>query len=158
MARSVIAALVEQGDLDELTRLVDRLCGAREWDELLELRESCRAALQRGKQLWPVAAHAEYRLALEAPGPWAGPMLEPGTGRFALGPLTEVAASTHAWEELVPYAPPGPTSAMAANERVLRGEDLRQDARVDVRVLELPLALEPWEPVYPLAEYGPDEA
>ena len=68
-------------DIDELTRHVDRLCSARDWDELLQLRDICVAALQRGKQLWSVAAHAEYRLALEAPAPWAAQMLVPGTGR-----------------------------------------------------------------------------
>ena len=153
-----IGRLVEMGDLDELTRLVDRLCRDEEWDVLLELRDLCRAALQRGKQLWPVAAHAEYRLALEAPGRWAGPMLEPGAGRFTLGPLTEVAASTHTWDELAPHIQPGPMAAMAAHERVMRGDDLRHDRGIDSRVLELPLVLQSWEPEYPLAKYGPSEA
>lgn len=143
-------------DIDELTREVDRLCDQRDWDELLRLRDLCVAALQRGKQLWGVAAHAEYRLALEAPAPWAAQMLVPGTGRFALGPLSEVAASTHTWAELAPHAPGGPVAALAAHERVLRGEDLRG---VDVEpVLDVPLALQPWEPAYPVAEYHPDKA
>lgn len=153
-----LAELVEWGDLDALTGLVERLCATADWDGLVELRDRCRAAVQRGKQLWPVAAHAEYRLALQAPGPWAADVLRAGTGRFALGPLTEVAASTHTWGELAPHAPPGPMASLAAHERVVRGEDLRGDARVDAQVLELSLALEPWEPAYPLATYGPDEA
>ena len=158
MAAGVIARLVELGDLDELVRLVDRLCGAANWDGILELRDRCRAALHRGKQLWPAAAHAEYRLALEAPARWAAVVLEPGAGRFALGPLTEVAASTHSWAELAPHVPAGPMSAMVAHERVVRGEDLQGDARVDRQVLELPLVLQPWEPNYPVAEYGAHEA
>ena len=152
------AELVELGDLDELTRHIDRLCSARDWDALVDLRDRCRRALERGKQLWPAAAHAEYRLALEAPAPWAGAVLVPGAGRFALGPLTEVAASTHTWAELAPCVPPGPLAALTAHERVLRGEDLTGDDRIDAQVLELPLVLQPWEPAYPLATYEADKA
>lgn len=150
--------LVDQGDLDELTRQVDRLCGRADWDGLLDLRDLCRAALARGRQLWPVAAHCEYRLSLEAPGPWAAAMLESGTGHFALGPLPEVAAARHTWAELAPHVPKGPVSALAAHERVVRGEDLTGDDRVDASVLELPLALQPWEPAYPVAIYKPATA
>ena len=46
-----MAEMVELGDLDELTRMVDRLCGVGDWDGLVELRDRCRAALERGKQL-----------------------------------------------------------------------------------------------------------
>lgn len=155
---SAIAELVELGDLDELTRMIDRLCGAGDWDGLVELRDRCRAALQRGRQLWPAADLAEYRAALQAPGAWAGPMLRTGTGRFALGPLSEVAASTHRWDELAPHAPAGPVATMCAHERVVRGEDLRDRDGIDPTVLDLPLALQPWEPAYPLAEYEPDSA
>jgi hypothetical protein len=122
------------------------------------MRELCKRALQRGKQLWPVAAHAEYRLALEAPGQWSARMLEQGAGKFALGPLPEVAASTHTWDELAGDVPAGPPGAMAAHERIVRGEDLSGDGRFDTSVLELPLALERWEPVYPLAEYAAHDA
>jgi hypothetical protein len=152
------AELVELGDLDELTRHIDRLCAVHEWDALVDLRDRCRRALERGKQLWPAAARVEYRLALEAPAKWAGGVLVPGAGRFALGPLTEVAASTHTWDELAPCIPPGPMAAITAHERVLRGEDLMGDDRVDERVLELPLALQPWEPAYPLATYEAEKA
>ena len=152
------ADLVELGDLDELTRHIDRLCSAGDWDALVDLRDRCRRALERGKQLWPAAAHAEYRLALEAPAPWAGAVLVPGAGRFALGPLTEVAASTHTWAELASSVPPGPLAALTAHERVLRGEDLTGDDRIDPQVLELPLVLQPWEPPYPLATYEAEQA
>ena len=47
---------------------IDRLCDARDWALLVELRDRCRKAVDRGKQLWPAANHVEYRLALEAPG------------------------------------------------------------------------------------------
>ena len=143
-------------EVDELIREIDGLCSARDWDGLVALRDRCREALKRGKQFWPAASFAEYRLALEAPGDWAREVVaEHGTGRFALGPLTEVAASTHSWSEL---AGSGPQLAFAAHERVIRGEDLSGDVVVDRGVLELPLRLEAWEPRYPVAEYKAYEA
>jgi resuscitation-promoting factor RpfA len=150
--------LVELGDLDELVRQVDRLVAAQDWDGLVDLRDRCRKALERGKQLWPAASLAEYHLALDAPGRWAASVLDPGAGRFALGPLSEVAASTHSWDELAPHAPSTPQAALAAHERVVRGEDLTGDGRVDRQVLELPLVLQHWEPRYPVAEYKASEA
>jgi Family of unknown function (DUF6183) len=150
--------LIERGDLDELTRHVDRLARAADWSALLDLRDRCLAALARGKQLWPIATHAEFRLALEAPGAWAAKVLETRAGHFAPGPLAEVAGSTHRWSELAPHVPETPVAALAAHERVVRGEDLRRDtvALGLPPVLELPFALEPWEPQYALAEYHPD--
>jgi hypothetical protein len=145
--------LVELGDLDELVRHVDRLVDGREWPGLVDLHDRCRRALARGKQLWPIASLVEYRLALEAPGEWAAQMLTDEHGRFTLGPLPEVAASTHQWSELAPHLVPGPLAVVFAHERVVRGEDL---AGVDLPgppVLDLPLTLAPWEPSYPLATY-----
>ncbi|MGH9033704.1 MAG: DUF6183 family protein, partial [Acidimicrobiia bacterium] len=104
-------------------------------------------------QLWPAAAHAEYRLALEAPAPWAAAVLEEGAGRFAPGPLSEVAASTHTWEELAPHVQPGPLAVLTAHERAVRGEDVTGVTIPGPPVLDLPLRLEPWEPAYFLAEY-----
>jgi hypothetical protein len=152
------AELVELGDLDGLTRQVNRLVAGCNWPELAALRLRCRLALQRGKQLWAVASHIEYRLALEAPGSWGALMLEAAPGRFALGPLPEVAASTHTWAELSPHVHGTPEAAMAAHERVVRGEDLAGDpvAAGLPEVLELPLRLEAWEPAYALADYHPD--
>ena len=124
VADGVIERLVEEGDLDELVRLVDRLCDEREWGGLIELRDRCRWALERGKQLWPAASLAEYRVALEAPGRWAASVVTEGAGRFALGPLPEVAASTHLWEELSPHLASGPFRAITAHECVVRGKDL----------------------------------
>ncbi len=153
-----LATAVDRGDLDELVRLVDSLCAGREWDRLVELRDRCHQAIARGRQLWPVAAHAEYRLALEAPGRWAAAMLVDGAGRFAPGPLPEVAASTHEWADLAPHAPPGPPAVLAAHERVVRGEDLSGEELPGPPVLELPLRLAAWEPDYCLAHYRSDGA
>jgi hypothetical protein len=153
-----IERLVEEGDLDELVRLVDRLCDQQEWDGLIELRDRCRWALERGKQLWPVASLAEYRVALDAPSQWAAAVIAEGAGRFALGPLPEVAASTHGWEDLKPHLADGPLRAITAHERVLRGEDLSSDASIDLAVLEVPLEVCAWETDYPLAKYHADKA
>jgi Family of unknown function (DUF6183) len=151
-----LATAVERGDVDDLVRLVDALCASREWERLLELRDRCQQAVERGRQLWPVAAHAEYRLALEAPGRFAATVLVDGAGRFAPGPLPEVAASTHEWADLAPHAPPGPTAVLAAHERVVRGENLTGEALPGPPVLDLPLRLAGWEPEYLLAHYRPD--
>jgi hypothetical protein len=146
--------LVRANDLEGLVRLVDTWCGDARWDDLGRLRERCRReAGDSGRQLWPAAALAEYRLALLAPAPWSAAMVLDASGRFVAGPLTEVAAARHSWAELAPHLGSGPAAAFVAHERVLRGEDLR-DAAVDPTVLELPLTLLPWEPSYALAEYG----
>ena len=149
------ADLVDMGDLDALLIRIDHLCADRQWTGVLDLRDRCRRAIERGRQLWPAASHAEYRLALEAPGREAAAVLVAGTGRFALGPLAEVAASTHTWAELGPHLEATPEAGMVAHERVVRGEDLTGDDHVDPSVLELPLRLQPWEPDYPLATYRP---
>ena len=146
--------LVEAGDLNDLLRAVDGLCAARSWDDLLELAERCEEALERGKQLWPIAEHIDYRIALEAPGDYAGGVLHPGIGRFSLGPLTEVAASTHTWAELAPHIETPQAAAYVAQERVLRGEVLEADPRAHGEILDLPLRLWDWEPAYALATYG----
>ena len=67
--------------------------------------------------------------------------------------LTEVAAATHTWAELAPHLDSAAIAGTVAQERVLRGEDLRGDPRAAPDVLELPLVLAPWEPEYPLAVY-----
>ncbi|MBN2114432.1 MAG: hypothetical protein JW785_09935 [Acidimicrobiia bacterium] len=156
--REATAEAVGRGDLDRLVRLVSDLCAAGDWEGVVLLRDRARAALERGLQLWPAAEYAEYRLALEAPGPYAGTVVVEGAGRFALGPLWEVAASTHAWEELAPHLPPGPARALAAQERVVRGEDLSAAPGVDRAVLDLPAVLQAWEPRYPVAVFHADKA
>ncbi len=149
------AKAIESSDTDELVRIVDGHASARSWDEMLALRTRCDEAVSRGKQLWAVSEYIRYRLALDAPGRWAGPAVTEGPTRFTLGPLSEVAASRKAWAELDDHLTPGPQRTMTAQERVLRGEDLR-DADIDPLTVELPLNLQPWEPRYRLAEYKPD--
>lgn len=150
-------ALTRRGDLDGLLRLLDGLCDQGDWDEVARLRRLSRAAIERGHQLWPAASHAEYRLALDAPGPWCASVLGPDSGRFAWGPLTEVAASTHTWDDLAPHLEPGPGREQFALERVVRGEDLCGHGLDADLHTDLPLRLLDWEPAYPLATYTADE-
>ena len=149
---------VQGGDLDDLLRLVERLASARDWEQLERLRARCVRAHETGRQLWPAAEHASYRLALEAPAPLAAGVLVDGAGRFTLGALPEVAAQAHEWHELAPFVVPGAPAVVAAHERVVRGEDCRGAEPPGPPVLELPLALESWEPAYALAEYRADTA
>src|SRR5438309_1977565 len=149
--------LVEAAEANPLLRRVDELCDARAWDDLVELARRCREAYERGKQLWPIAEHIDYRLALEAPPRYAAAVLTPTAGRFAFGPLTEVAASTHTFDALVAHLPSPQVAGVVAAERVLRGEDLRGRPDAHAEVLELPMALQPWEPSYPLAVYRAHE-
>jgi hypothetical protein len=148
--------LIEAADMNALLSAVDALCGERAWEELLDLAEGCEHALERGKQLWPIVAHIDYRIALEAPAVYAAEVLDAVSHRFMLGPLTEVAASTHTWDELAPHIDSPQHAAYIAQERVMRGEDLRRDERAHPEVLGLPLALQEWEPTYALATYRSD--
>jgi hypothetical protein len=152
-----LAELVETADPGALLRAVDGLCATRDWNGLVELRERLVGAIERGKPLWPLRTYVEYRTALEAPGREAAAVLRPGAGRFALGPLTEVAASGHRWAELAPHLLEPGVAGAVAQERVLRGEDLRDEPAAHPEVLELPLVLAPWEPAYPLASYRRDK-
>jgi hypothetical protein len=148
--------LVDAADVSALLRAVDGCCATRSWDTLVDLANRCREAIELGKQLWSVAMHIEYRLAYEAPGPYAAGVLQPGVARFALGPLTEVAASTHAWAELADDLRDQASAAAVAQERVIRGEDLR--GAVPGGRAELPLRQQPWEPIYALPTYRDREA
>lgn len=148
---------VDAADDASLLRGVDQLCELEAWDELVELAHRCDDAVEFGRQVWGVRQHIEYRLALEAPPPWAGSVVRPGAARFALGPLTEVVAERFAWHEIADHVADPVAAAIVASERTLRGEDLR-DEPVAARA-DLPLALAPFEPAsYPRASYRDREA
>ena len=158
MADASLADLLSMGDLDGLVRHADRLAGAGRWDELLVLRDRCHEAAElTGKQLWGAAQYAEYRMALDAPGPLAASVVRSGAARFALGPLTEVVAQHHAWAELAEHLEDPASAAVVAQERVLRGEDLRGDDRAGLEDVGVPGVLQPFEPDYALPIYRPDE-
>ena len=142
---------IEVSDVDVLIRVIDGLCENHAWDRLVELKLRCGEAVGRGKQIWGIEEHIRYRLALEAPGKWAGEALNEGVARFALGPLPEVAASTKSWDELAPHLDDGPWRQVTAAERVLRGESGIGP------IPDLPNRLEAWEPQYSLATYKSDK-
>lgn len=150
-----VSDLIEAQDMNGLLRVVDAWCGERRWDDLLDLADRCEDAVERGKQLWPIAAHIEYRIALEAPADYAAGAVESDLKRFMLGPLTEVVAQDHTWDELADHIRYPHDVGYVAQERVLRGEDLSGDERA-LDVLEVPMRLLPWEPTYCLATYGSD--
>ena len=149
--------LIQRADLDELVRLVDARTLDRDWAGLLRLRDRCRAAVETGRQLWPAATLAEYRLALWAPGEWCARVLDEESGRFTIGPLSEVAAVHHTFAELAPHLGSGPTATYLAHERALRGETIGDEhAHLLVPVIDIPVALADWEPRYPTATYDDD--
>lgn len=152
-----LRSLIEGSDLNGLVRRIDGLVAARDWDALVELRDACIEAVDRGKQLWGVAQFTEYRLALDAPASYAGRVVKEGAGRFALGPLWEVAASTHTWRELAGEVADERLRTLAAHERALRGEAVPA-SDVDPHVLEVPIEIQQWEPRYNLASYRSDRA
>ena len=149
--------LVSRADLDGLVRLIDAACDSKEWGRLRAIGEAARAAVRTGRQLWPAATLSDYRTALLAPAEWAAQVISDEAAPFSLGPLTEVVAQHHTWEELCPHLPHGAARSFVAHERVLRGEAIEDDGTIDP-VLDLPLRLEPWEPAYPLAAYKPNDA
>jgi hypothetical protein len=153
-----LSEAIEGNDPDLLLRMIDHACEAGDWEGILTLRDRCYEAVSRGRQLWGVAHHAEYRLALEAPGPFAAPVVAEDPQGFALGPLPEVAAARHTWAELRDHLPEEPAKAVTAHERVVRGEDLTEERDIDRSVMEIPLVLASWEPKYPNADYHPDRA
>ncbi len=97
---SEVDDLVHRADLDGLVRLVDKFCSNADWATLLELRTRSRATVVTGRQLWPVATLAEYRLALWAPDECAASVLDEESGMFTIGPLTEVVAQNHQFVDL----------------------------------------------------------
>lgn len=158
MTDVTLAELLSMGDLDGLVRHADHLANASDWDQLFVLRDRCNEAADlTGKQLWGAAQYAEYRLALAAPAALAASVVISGAARFALGPLSEVVAQEHTWEQLADHLPDPASASVVAQERILRGEDLRDDPRAGLDETGLPGILQPFEPRYALPTYGPDE-
>jgi len=143
-------------DLDGLVRLIDARTTGRDWEGLDRVRRRCVAATREtGRQVWPAATLAEYRLALWAPPEWVATVLDGEAGRFTIGPLSEVAAVHHAWRELAPHLEPNPVALFVAHERAIRGEPIDAAAVAPLPpVLDIPVAIQPWEPVYPASTYS----
>ena len=147
--------LIARADLDGLVRLIDARCASRDWAGLLRIRDRSKFALESGRQLWPAATLAEYRLALHAPTEWATRVLDEDGGRFSIGPLTEVVAQNHSWADLREQLPHGPRRAFVAHERGLRGDGIDlHDIVDDGNALDIPLTRQSWEPEYPMPIYS----
>ena len=142
--------LVDRADLDGLVRLIDGRCASRDWEGLMRVRARCRAATKTGRQVWPAATLAEYRIALLAPAESACSVLGEDGGRFTIGPLTEVIAQHHSWTDLAAFLERGPRRSFVAHERVLRGDV----PNIEDDDLDLPLTLLDWEPAYVVPVYG----
>lgn len=150
--RSELDELVTRADLDGLVRHVDATCTARDWDHLVRVRDRSRAAVETGRQLWPIATLANHRLALWAPAPWAVRSLEDSVRTFMPGPVSEILSVHHTWEELSPHLPHGHDRVLVAHERALRGDVVDEDSDM----LDVPVRISPWEPRYVVATYTDD--
>lgn len=148
-----LGELVRRADLDALVRSVEIWQRQGAWGLLLATRDRCRAAVATGRQLWPVATLAEYRLALHAPASWAACVLDEHSGRFTIGPLTEVVAQGHRFAELAPHLDDPVRAGFVAHECAARGEQIAGEV---FEPLGIPFRRQPWEPPTPLAEYGDD--
>jgi len=148
--------LIQIVDLDGLVRMVDARCASEDWAGVLRLRDRCAAAtVETGRQLWPAATLAEYRLALLAPDAWAAEVLDGESGRFTIGPLSEVAAVNHTWAGLAPHLDAVPVATFIAHERAIRGETIPPAELAELPpVLDIPAVLQPWEPAYPISVYS----
>lgn len=103
---------------------------------------------------------AHYRLALEGSVQEAAGLLTPEATRTS-PPLWEVVASRFTWAELGPWAPDGFATVLAGATRVLLGEDLSQEERLDADGIGSPFVLQPWEApcwqgVLSLPSYSPN--
>jgi hypothetical protein len=148
-------AMIHAVDLDGLVRMVDDRSAAGDWEGLLRLRNRCTAATREtGRQLWPAATLAEYRLALLAPPEWVATVLDGEAGRLTIGPLSEVAAVHHSWADLAPHLQRVPVALYTAHERAIRGESIAADSVAGLPpVLDIPVTLQRWEPAYPVSTY-----
>ena len=151
--RATLEELVQRADLDGLVRHVDDTCSAREWSHLVRVRDSARAAVDTGRQLWPIATLANYRLALWAPAELAVRALDDTARTFMPGPVSEIIAVHHRWDDLEPFLAPGHDRSLVAHERALRGDDI--DAG-EHSALDIPMAVQAWEPRYEPASYNDD--
>ncbi len=78
-------------------------------------------------------------------------VLDEEGGMFTIGPLTEVVAQNHRFAELRSRLADGPRLGFIAHECALRGQPIAGDL---ANPLDIPFDLQPWEPLYCLAEYG----
>lgn len=148
-----LEGLLRRADLDDLVRHVESTCAARDWEHLVAVRDGARAAVATGRQLWPVATLANYRLALWAPPRLAVRALEETARAFMPGPVSEILASRHEWGSLAPHLPAGHDRSLVAHERAIRGDSVDPG---EPNHLDVPIAPCAFEPAYVPATYGDD--
>lgn len=145
--------LIRRADLDELVRHVDSTCSARDWDHLLRIRNDARQAVNTGRQLWPIATLANFRLALWAPAELAVCALDDTARTFMPGPVSEIIAQYHPWDELDDHLASGHDRSLIAYERALRDDDIEPG---ELGVLDIPFERQAWEPHYVVPTYSDD--
>lgn len=145
--------LVDRVDLDGLIRLIDDTVSDRDWTRLVRIRDACTSAVKTGRQVWPIATLANYRLALWAPEEFACRSLDDSLRTFMPGPISEILAVHHSWGDLAPYLEVSPDRSLVAHERALRGDIIDSN---EFTTLEMPFALQSWEPLYDIPTYTDD--
>ena len=147
--------LIHRADLDGLVRLVDDCDGGAGLATAAAAARRARHAVGTGRQLWPAATLAEYRLALLAPAAWAAGVLDEGSGRFTIGPLTEVVGpAPHVGRAGAPARRrtasrrSSPTSGRCAARRSSRPRSPSSPTCSTCRTRSAA-----WEPDYSLADY-----
>ncbi|SCF25536.1 hypothetical protein GA0074696_3823 [Micromonospora purpureochromogenes] len=122
-------------------RSLDLLADAGRWHDLLNFAATVDGApLDERREV----AHV---VALEAPAGIAAAAAElfPDDDKGYPGPLWEVVAQHRTWRELSPHLTNPRTRHLAAQTRVLHGEDLRAAIDLDSQLLGAPLCLHQWE-------------
>ncbi|MFM8602348.1 MAG: hypothetical protein ACKODP_09770 [Actinomycetota bacterium] len=149
----ILDGLIHRADLDALVRHVDDTCSSRDWEHLVRIRDAARSAVGTGRQLWPITTLANHRLALWAPAHHAVRALDDTARTFMPGPVSEILAVHHTWDDLAPHLPRGHDRSLVAHERALRGDAVPGD---EESVLDMPFVVQSWEPAYTAAAYGDD--
>lgn len=142
--------LVDRVDLDGLIRLIDHTVSDRDWTRLVRIRDACTSAVKTGRQVWPIATLANYRLALWAPAEFACRALDDSLRTFMPGPISEILAVHHSWGDLAQHLETSPDRSLVAHERALRGDIIDSN---EFTTLDMPFAPQSWEPSYDLPTY-----
>ena len=143
---SELDALINGLDHDGLVRYVDGCCSSRDWTELLRVRDTCRLANDSGRQMWPITTLANYRLALHAPAEFAVQSLDEANTNFLFGPLSEVIAQHHSWDDLKGHLSDVHIADVVAHECGIRGADISYTPTL--QVFDIPHTLQSWENQY----------
>lgn len=143
---SELDTLINSLNHDGLVRYVDSCCSLHDWTELLRVRDKCRLANDSGRQMWPIATLANYRLALHAPTEFAVKALDETNTNFLFGPLSEVIAQHHSWDELKGHLSDIHIADVVAHECGIRGAEISYTPTL--QMFDIPHTLQRWEPRY----------